>query len=323
MTLTAALRERFVAWALRSRPPEPSPVMLGHRRIYVLPTRMGMAFAGALFVMLLGAINYNLSLGYALVFLLAGLGMAAILHSFRNLVALSFSPGRADPVFAGEIAHFSLLVHNPRQEERRLVELTLRGGTHETVDVLANMTIEARLGLPTTRRGWLDLPRLTIETTYPLGLIRAWAYAAPAMRCLVYPQPAPNAPPPPLADGTTGGRMQPSQAGDDFSGLRGHQPADPPRHVAWKAAARQDASVPLLTKQFSGTTAETLWFDWNTLHAETSIERRLSIMARWVLDAAAAGASWGLRLPSVAIPVDHGAVHLHACLKALALHEAD
>jgi hypothetical protein len=37
--------------------------------------------------MLIGAINYNLSLGHALVFLLAGLGLVAMVHTFRNLVA--------------------------------------------------------------------------------------------------------------------------------------------------------------------------------------------------------------------------------------------
>ena len=42
-----------------------------------------------------GAINYNLSLGHALVFLLAGLGLVSMVHTFRNLVGLRITPGRA------------------------------------------------------------------------------------------------------------------------------------------------------------------------------------------------------------------------------------
>jgi hypothetical protein len=41
MNPAAALREQFIRWALRVRPPEESPVTLGQRRVYVLPTRAG------------------------------------------------------------------------------------------------------------------------------------------------------------------------------------------------------------------------------------------------------------------------------------------
>jgi len=50
------------------------------------------------------------------------------------------------------------------------------------------------------------------------------------------------------------------------------------------------------------------------------VETRLSVLARWVLDAEEAGLSWGLRLPGGEIPQAHGTAHTHACLKALALH---
>lgn len=319
MKLAAALQEKFATWALRTSPPEATPIVLTQRRVYVLPTRAGLLFAAALLVMLLGAINYNLSLGHALVFLLAGLGIVAILHTFRNLVGISISTGRSEPVFVGEIAHFGLILHNPRDEERRLLHLSLPSGGEDSVDLPPCADAEARLGLPATKRGWLALPRITIETTYPLGLIRTWSYAAPGAHCLVYPQPAAAAPPLPASAGDAGYRMQDSRGSDDFAGLRGHQPADPPRHVAWKAAARQGAAAPLQTKQFSGAGSENLWLDWDATPATLDAEARLSILARWVLDAADGGYSWGLRLPGTTLPPTRD--HLHACLKALALYE--
>ena len=322
MKLAAALQERFAVWALRTNPPEPTPIVLTQRRVYVLPTRAGLVYGFSLFVMLLGAMNYSLSLGHALVFLLAGLGIVAILHTFRNLVGVSIDSGRAEPVFAGEIAHFGLVVHNARDEERRLIRLSLPGGGADAIDIAPAAAGLARLGLPTTRRGWLALPRVTVETSYPLGLVRAWSYAAPAMHCLVYPQPALDAPPLPYGAGDSGGRMQLSHGSDDFAGLRGHQPADPPRHVAWKAAARRDATAPLLTKQFAGASAEILWLDWAATPPELPVEMRLSILARWVLDAADAGQAWGLRLPTARLAPAAGNAHLHASLKALALYEA-
>ena len=118
MGFAATLKNRFTIWALRGRPPEPSPVVLTQRRVYVLPTAAGLACASALMVMLIGAINYQMSLGYGLVFLLAGLGVATILATFRNLAHLRLSPGRCTPVFAGETAHFGVVLTNDRAATR-------------------------------------------------------------------------------------------------------------------------------------------------------------------------------------------------------------
>lgn len=321
--LRGTLGEKFAAWALRVRPPEPVPVRLTQRRVYVLPTRGGLLYALSLLVLLIGAINYNLSLGYGLVFLLGGLGIVAILHSFRNLAGVSITVGAPAPVFAGETARFPLILHNADARERRLLRLALPGQpvvAAITVDVPQQGSARALLPLQASRRGWLALPRVTIDTVWPLGLVRTWSYAAPALACLVYPRPA-NAVTPELTfAGMQGGRL-PSDSGDeDFAGLRRHQPSDPPHHVAWKTAARLGPHAALQTKQFSGTAAQALWFDWALLPTTLDVEMRLSILARWVLDAEDAGLSWGLRLPGGEIPQAHGPAHTHACLKALALH---
>ncbi len=321
MRLTVTLRETFIAWALRVRPPEPVPIVLGQRRVYVLPTRAGLGYAAALLVMLLGAINYNLSLGYVLTFLLAGLGVTAILHTFRNLVRLSIAPGRAPAVFAGETASFHLILQGTGGPiERRAIRLWLPGGEETKVDVASGEATDACLRVATKRRGPLALPRIGLETTFPLGLVRAWAYCAPDFRCLVYPQPATTAPPLPHAAGDSGEHLGGGRGSDDFAGLRGHQPADPPRHVAWKVAARQGHDAPLLAKQFDGTSSARLWLDWDQL-AGLDVESRLSTLARWALDADAAGLDWGLRLPGTHLPPSHGPTQLHAALSALALYD--
>lgn len=319
-TLRGTLKERFAAWALRTRSPEPLPIVLTQRRVYVLPTRGGLLYALALLVLLVGAINYNLSLGYGLVFLLGGLGIVAILHSFRNLAGTSLTVGAPAPVFVGDTARFPLILHNADARERRLLRLFLPGQAVVTTDVPPLGSARALLPLPATRRGWLTLPRVTIETVWPLGLVRNWSYAAPALACLVYPRPASAVPPEPTCTGMQGGRL-PSDSGDeDFAGLRRHQTGDPPHHVAWKTAARLGPDAALQTKQFSGTAAQALWFDWAQLPHRLDVETRLAILARWVLDAEDAGLSWGLRLPGRAIPQAHGPAHVHACLKALALY---
>ncbi len=318
-SLRYRLHETFVRWALRVRPPEPTPIVLTQRRVYVLPTRAGLAYATALGVILLGAMNYNLSLGHALVFLLAGLGIVAILHTFRNLVLIAIRPGRCEPVFAGSPAQFDLVLENRRLDARTSLRLFLNDEAPLEVDIGPHARTVATLNVPAPRRGWLPLPRVTIETTWPLGLVRAWSYAVPDMNCLVYPMPAAKAPPLPWGGESARGSTKDGRGADDFSGLRNHQAADSPRHVAWKAVARQHDG-PLLTKLFSGAAAQQLWLDWNTLSTSIDIEQRLSILARWMIDADAAGLAWGLRMPAVRLAPDNGPAQLSAGLRSLALY---
>ena len=60
-------------------PTDPGVVVLRHRRIYILPTRRGLALIATLAIMLLTSMNYSLSLGHALTFLVAGLVASALL----------------------------------------------------------------------------------------------------------------------------------------------------------------------------------------------------------------------------------------------------
>jgi hypothetical protein len=66
----AALRSYLYNWLFQLRGPQAGPVVLVQRRIFILPTRQGFVFAGVLVLMLIGSINYGLSLGFVLTFLL-------------------------------------------------------------------------------------------------------------------------------------------------------------------------------------------------------------------------------------------------------------
>src|SRR4051812_14391432 len=179
----------FYNWVFKRHAPEQGVVFLGQRRVYVLPTRHGMTFSLAVVLMLFGSINYALSLGFVLTFLLAGLGLVSILHTFRNLAHLYVSAGRVDPILAGDTARFSLVLDSRSDFDRFAIDLSTGGGTSVTCDVPARRTVYVSVTVKAQKRGWLQLPRVTIETRYPLGLTRAWSYVQPDMRVLVYPRP--------------------------------------------------------------------------------------------------------------------------------------
>lgn len=309
---------RFTRWFYGLRPPERGTIVLGHRRVYIVPTRLGWMYGATLGLLLVGAINYALSLGFVLTFLLAGLGLAGMVHTTRNLARLAISPGRVEPVFADEAAQFRLFLDGRVTFDRPAILVRhLASGTQLVTDVTAGKLADIVLGVPALHRGWLALGRVMLETRYPLGLFRAWSYIEPDTRALVYPRPERTPLPAPLAHADAGAARAQARGSDDFSGLREYQASDSPRHVAWKAVARSEE---LLTKQFTGESAAELWLDWNDLPHDLGAEARLSRLAGWVLAAEKAGMHYGLRLPGSELAPAQGDAHRAACLQALALH---
>ena len=297
--------------------PTAGTVFLTHRRVYILPTRAGLAFAVSLLLMLIGSINYQLSLGYMMTFLLAGTATVAMLHTYRNLVHLHIDAGKVDDAFAGDSARFHLHLHNPGHYERVAIEV--RSGDSATrCDIRPRDSGTAVVAIRSERRGWLALPLLTIRTEYPLGLFRAWSYAHMDVRALIYPRPDESELPPPEIVPAQGEATSIGQGSDDFYGLRPYQPGDSLRHIAWKAMAHGDV---LLTKVFSGHGTAELWLDYDHLPHGMDREARLSRLTRAVLLAAEAGATYGLRLPGRTIEPAAGDGHFDICLRALALHE--
>ncbi|MGQ0428346.1 MAG: DUF58 domain-containing protein [Gammaproteobacteria bacterium] len=286
-------------------------------RIYILPTGLGVAFGVMLFAMLLGSLNYANNLGLGLTFLLAALGVVAMQACHRNLESLVAREAGTDPPFAGQDAVFRFALANPGGQPRRDLEASADATAAPPVTVDAAGTATLRLAVPTRRRGWLVLDRVEISTRFPYGLFRAWAVLHPALRCLVYPAPAAHAPPSPPAPGEAGGGAA-RRGEDDFAGLKDYHPGDPPKHIAWKAYAR---AAELLVKEFSGAAEPVPVFDLADAPG-VDLEARLSVLARWVVDAHARGQTFGLRLPGVEIPPRPGEVQRGRCLAALATFQA-
>ena len=134
---------------------------------------------------------------------------------------------------------------------------------------------------------------------------------------LVYPALADDAPEPPPSQSAQGHRQHDARGEEDFAGLRRYNDGDSPRNVAWKAYARTGE---LLSKRFAGSDTSSQWLDFNEL--ETSdVEERLSILARWVVDAERSHRDYGLRLAGHEFPPANGDAQRHRCLEALALFE--
>ncbi|QWC91420.1 DUF58 domain-containing protein [Cupriavidus metallidurans] len=312
---------RFSAWLRRKRAPVNGVVTLDRRHLYILPTRGGIGFSVLLATMLLTSLNYAISLGFALTFLLAGIGMGCMWMAYRNLLDLRVSAGPVTPAFVGECAVFALHVDNQDAAARIGIEARtpLSDASTETaaltLDGVSSGTLPVRLSA--IRRGRLALPRVTLSSRFPFGLFRVWSYADLGLATIVYPAPEASPPPLPLhpqSDDADDGAAS-FAADDGIDQLRRYRPGDPLHRIAWKHSARTGK---WLTRSGHTPQQPSCWIDWNTLPPAMDTEARLSRLCAWVLMAGEVS-EIGLRLPGVEIKPGRGSAHVRACLEALAL----
>jgi len=309
------LRARLGVWAKRRQGPDGEQLRLHSGRIYILPNAQGIAFGFLLLAMLVGAMNYNNSLGLAVTFLMTGVGLVAMHHCQRNLSGLSIRYGGDQPAFVGQKAVFRITLINDSSAPRFGLTLKRDEQVSKTLHLEPGEHATLTLEVDAVKRGHLALDRFRLYTTFPLGLFHCWAWIHPQWQTIAYPRPAPPGSSPPPQHSDTGGAHDDSQGDADFAGLRTYRSGDSPRHIAWKAYARGQE---MLVKQYTGTDVTSHWFDFDSLK-QMDLETRLSQLSRWVVDANLQGNAWGLRLPAETIEPDLGPAHRNRCLTALAL----
>lgn len=313
----AGILRRQLSQLLRTARPTQGSALLDRRHVYILPSKAGLVFGLMLLGMLVGSINYSLNLGYALTFWLAGLGLVGMLATWRNLAHLKLAPGKAQPVFAGEIARFPLRMAETKGRARSAIGLRFKNEAAVYGDVAAMGESCIVLEQSAKQRGWLTPGRVTVFTRFPLGLFHTWGYADLNLACLVYPAPATHSLPLPHALPWQHPQGLQSTSGDeDLSGLRSYRLGDSMRRVDWKASSREQG---MLTKTFEGQGQLAPWLDWDALPGHDT-EHKLSQLTRWVLDAHEAGVAFGLRLPGLTLNPASDENHFREALKALALY---
>lgn len=293
---------------------EKLPITLNQRRVYIVPSGFGLFFALMMVVILAGALNYNNNSALLAGLLAVSLGAVSMLQTFRNLDRLSLVQVSADSTHAGEPLHLSFHLHAEDNRTRFAVTLKLEDEFRH-VEIAAGSTRQVEFSLSGARRGWYSPEPMRISTTWPFGLFYAWSYLHSDVRTLVYPKA--ETPAAPLPKTPDSGRIGGTDPGDeDLRSLREYQTGDAIRLVAWKASARTGE---LLVRQLEAPQSRETVLDFQQISG-LDLERRLSRLTRWVLEAERAGMRYRLILPGLSLGPDHGPAHRLRALKALALY---
>lgn len=293
-------------------------IRIAPNRVYILPTGFGLVYAALLMLLLIGSINYANNLGFLLTFLLSGLGLVVMVHTWRNLAGLELVIQRVEPVFAGEEARFCFALESPSARPRPDLELGQLRGPVSAIDWQPLAENRLCVQVAAQKRGWLNPGRLRLSSRYPLGIFRAWTYLETPAQALVWPAPLawPVRRAECLGSAQWSGLGQRHPDGDEFHGLRSYQPGDSLRHIHWRSLAKTDA---LVSMEYEKPPGQKLRLSLDETPGP-GLEARLGQLCYAALQLLEEQQPFGVHLGAVTIEPDMGDGHRMQVLRELALY---
>jgi uncharacterized protein (DUF58 family) len=303
-------------WSARRHGQDTLPHTIGRRRIYILPTRVGLMLAAVLVAMLVASLNYNSNLGLALAFLMIGVALVIMHHCNRNMLSLKIDAVTQGDAFAWQPATLVFGLRNDSAVDRRDIEIHCLGASAPAI-VPARSSASLEVRVAAAARGVVHARQIELRTRYPFGWFHAWSYVHAPLTVFVAPAPRGERTLP-WTEGEGSGSRTESRGDEDFAGLRAYEPGIPLKHMAWKALARGGEPA---VRSYTGLSAQPEWLDFDALEGGDT-ETRLSQLCLWVLEGDASGRVYGLRTPGREVAPGRGPAHRTECLRALAGFEA-
>ncbi len=312
MSLSRWREAKWQSWLAR-RLPAARVQQLGHRQLFILPTRMGVLYAMTTFAIFILGTNYQNNLVLFLAFLLASLFLATIWLTHRNLCGLQLLGGGCVLTDVGIAAQLPLTLRHNRGAQA--INLSLAGNALY-VAAVGDVPATIHLPLAAPQRGRLQSPRLTVESRFPLGLFRCWSL--PDLELEAWAAPAPQHG---LLVGQDEsdqeqrqGRHEVASNIGDFSRLRDHQPGDAQSRIAWKQLAQGRG---MLVKTFVLPQHQQRLLTLQQV-VGSSLEQRLAVLAYWVREHCRHGQPFVLQLGAQRLGPDCSQLHELQCRWALA-----
>ncbi len=299
------------------RMPKGNVVTLNQHSSYIWPTTSGYLLLGIIFLMMLGATNYQNNLAFVLTFLLIGIGIVSIILTFKNLQKIEFAKQYDHEFFVDTNNTINFTLKSLNGQTHSAIGVGWERANLGWVNVPQNGHSTASLSLKPKTRGYLTIPRIKVTSVFPFGWLRTWAYFSFDSQVLVYPKPIS----PPISDDDAGNNEHDEgkkmQGSDEFYGLKQYQQGEPLSRIDWKSFARERG---LYVREFASFQSSQLVLDWDSFQGYP-VESKISFLTFLILEASKNNLGFSLSLPGHKIAFDEGDIHRKKCLKALALFE--
>ena len=276
---------------------------LGHRSLYIIPSRFGALWIAAAGLLLLVAIQTGSNSTLLLAFVMLGLMVLAMFLTHDTLQGLTLRCDQPAPTFAAEPADYPLQLESSSARPR--FSLRVQGHGLVACDRLPPGTTPLSLPWLAEDRGWQLPPPVQIETIAPLGLFICWGRWQPEQPQLIWPRrqqgPVAELQPPRLRDGL-----------EEWQDLRPVREGERPALVDWASAARGRS---LQAKVFNDPQEpDVILAPASGVPLEVAREHLADRI--WRLHHS--GACYGLQIQGISLAPSKGVRHRDACLEALA-----
>ena len=317
--LTAPITSVISRW-FAARAPKSDSATLNLRNIYIFFSREGMLFAVLLVITFIAGINYGNNLVLGLCFYLVSVWLISFHVTFAHISGLHIQLLDVTMAEAGAPVWVTFQIKNDSRQPRRQllfafeqtsVKQANKKMTKNSAKKLKNnddnqqsvlvtqLQGEQRIQLPiqTNHRGQLELPRLTIKTVYPLGIMRAWSYVYFSRTAWVYPKPEAfdwqeQYAVASLEDLPIGGQYRQGQ--DDFDRLDNYIEGESLARVSWGHVARGQG---MFTKHFADPVGHEQTLDYADMPAAHH-EQKLAQLAYGAVTLGQLGVPFNMRLPN-------------------------
>lgn len=334
MPLTNPLSTKINAFFAR-RAPKSDTVSLGLRNVYIFFSRQGLLFALLMIATFVTGVNYANNLVLGLCFYLFSMWLVAVFYTFVQVASIEVRLVETTLTEAGSVGFVTLELSVRSGKPSRQIELIFDNKHEITQKMLKGDALDdhmnertvivsmldkptlVRLPVYAPMRGVMSLPRLTVKSRYPLGVMQAWAYVYLASPLFVYPKPAPfewqndkRA-----VASETEERSAISVAGQsDFEMLDEYQEGESLARVSWSHVAR---GAGMLTKHFGDSLGREWCLHYDDMPSGTH-EARLSELAHAIKAIGEQHTPFMLVLPSGAGQIGVGEEFVRQCLLRLA-----
>lgn len=304
-------KKRFDRWIDKRIPLQTDTLAVHRKSIYILPTKFGFLFGLILTAMLVGSINYEISLGYLLTFLFSAIFFMGMLQSYKNFNTLMLKLLPSKPVFAGEKTTVSFL--STASQQAHNIGISINDyHTHHNLSKDKTISIQ----LKQKKRGIYTIKKLKLFSIYPLGHFYVWSWLKTELEIIVYPQAKSLNNINLISKNNRIGDNSSQQSGsDELFSFKQYQQGDPIHRIAWKKTAQTGT---LHSKEMSKLISDDYYIDWHEF-PNVATEERLSLMCYLILQAHNRNELYGLILPNTSLQPDNSEEHKHKCLKELAL----
>ena len=283
-------------------------ISLNRKNIFIFPNYQGVLVGFYIFLVLLGAMIYQLSLGYLFTFIVGVILLLSVFMSYYNFQGQLLALNEGVNTFVNSNHQIKLSFNN---------NVPIDSFGFFKSDPYNKIALNEKnniIKVSSEKRGYFKPDYFVIESIYPFGIVRTWSVLRHDLRIIFYPK---------IKKLSQDQLLKfirsnsPHKTGSiDFEGIKEYTNQDDPKKIIWSRATFSDD---LLVKVFSDQVEiKDINIDYTKVPSNDH-EERLSMMAFLIDWSHANNYRFKIVLENNETEMSKGISHYHHCMELISL----